>query len=91
MTDTITLPRKLAEAIEQSLGSFVSDHGWSQHDMDNMDSLSAALAQQADQSDVGINGLTDAETRATMSVIGLSNPAKLTAYERKCFNDWKNP
>lgn len=40
---------------------------------------------------VGINGLTEAETNASMSVMGLSKPKKPTSYERKCFNDWKNP
>lgn len=39
---------------------------------------------------VGINGLTESETNATMSVMGLSKPKKPTSYERKCFNDWKN-
>ena len=39
---------------------------------------------------VGINGLTESETNATMSVMGLSKKNKPTSYERKCFNDWKN-
>lgn len=53
---------------------------------------SKALAAAEEVSEtVGINGLTEAETSATMSVIGLSKPKKLTSYERKCFNDWKNP
>jgi len=30
---------------EESLGSFVSDHGWSQSDMDNLDTVSAAIAK----------------------------------------------
>ena len=28
---------------ENSLGSFVSDHGWSQSDMDNLDAVTAAI------------------------------------------------
>jgi hypothetical protein len=36
--------------------------------------LNVALAQQAEQDEVGINGLTEAETNATMSVMGLSKP-----------------
>jgi hypothetical protein len=30
---------------EESLGSFVSDHGWSQSDMDNLDTVTAAIAK----------------------------------------------
>ena len=37
-------------------------------------STRTALAQQAEQDEVGINGLTEAETNATMSVMGLSKP-----------------
>ena len=40
---------------------------------------------------IGFNGLTEAETNNSMSVRGLSKPKKLSSYERKCFNDWKNP
>lgn len=37
-------PIWLLERVEQSLGSFTSDEGWSQADMDTMDSVSALLA-----------------------------------------------
>ena len=30
---------------EESLGSFVSDHGWSQSDMDNLDTVTAAITK----------------------------------------------
>ena len=34
---------------EESLGSFVSDHGWSQIDMDNLDTVTAAIAKGEQQ------------------------------------------
>jgi hypothetical protein len=34
---------------EQSLGAFVSDHGWSQQDMDNLDTVTAAIAKGEQQ------------------------------------------
>jgi hypothetical protein len=34
---------------EESLGSFVSDHGWSQSDMDNLDTVTAAIAKGEQQ------------------------------------------
>lgn len=39
------VPVWLLERVEQSLGSFTSDEGWAQSDMDTMDSVSAILAQ----------------------------------------------
>ena len=39
---------ELAEALElaeKSMGAFVSDHGWSQQDMDNFDTVCAALSK----------------------------------------------
>ena len=39
----VLVPRKALEDAEESLGSFVSDHGWRQEDMDNMDRLTSIL------------------------------------------------
>ena len=44
MTDYILVKRETLQSAAESLGSFCSDHGWSQQDMDNMDSLWALLA-----------------------------------------------
>jgi hypothetical protein len=44
--DMMLVPRWLLQAASDSLGSFVSDHGWAQEDMDIMDSLDAYLASQ---------------------------------------------
>lgn len=41
----ITVPRELLERVSASLGSFCSDEGWGQKDMDTMDSVDALLAQ----------------------------------------------
>lgn len=38
------VPVRLLEKASASIGSFVSDHGWSQEDMDTMDSIDAILA-----------------------------------------------
>ena len=35
---------ELLERIQESLGSFISDHGWSQSDMDAADALDGLLA-----------------------------------------------
>ena len=45
LTDGVTVPLAVLEAAEASLGSFCSDHGWSDMDMQNMDNLSACIAQ----------------------------------------------
>ena len=42
----VSLPREVVERAIESLGSFVSDHGWAQSDMDTMDTLIAALKEQ---------------------------------------------
>jgi hypothetical protein len=42
-TDYILVPRETLQQVLDSLGSFVSDHGWGQQDMDNMDSVIALL------------------------------------------------
>ena len=34
---------------EESLGSFVSDHGWSQSDMDNLDTVTAVITKGEQQ------------------------------------------
>lgn len=39
-----SVPVELLERIQESLGSFVSDHGWSQSDMDTADALDGLLA-----------------------------------------------
>ena len=44
----MTITKELLEALklaEESLGAFVSDHGWSQRDMDNLDTVTAAIAK----------------------------------------------
>jgi hypothetical protein len=45
LTDGVNVPLTILEAAEASLGSFCSDHGWSDKDMQNMDNLSAYIAQ----------------------------------------------
>lgn len=40
----VLVPREVLQAASESLGSFVSDHGWAQRDMDVMDAVDAALA-----------------------------------------------
>jgi hypothetical protein len=45
LTDGVTVPMAVLEAAEASLGSFCSDHGWSDEDMQNMDNLSAYIAR----------------------------------------------
>jgi hypothetical protein len=47
--DVLALALEALKLAEESLGSFVSDHGWSQRDMDNLDTVTAAIkqAQQA--------------------------------------------
>ena len=41
----IAVPRWVLERASESLGSFVSDHGWAQVDMDAMDNIDAYLAR----------------------------------------------
>ena len=44
----MTITKELLEALklaEESLGEFVSDHGWSQRDMDILDTVIAAIAK----------------------------------------------
>lgn len=41
--DWVLVPRKVLESAKESISSFVSDHGWSQEDMDNMDMLISIL------------------------------------------------
>jgi hypothetical protein len=43
--DEVFVPLEILEAAEGSLGAFCSDHGWSDQDMQNMDNLSAYIAQ----------------------------------------------
>jgi hypothetical protein len=45
LTDGVTVPMAVLEAAEASLGSFCSDLGWSDEDMQNMDNLSAYIAR----------------------------------------------
>ena len=45
LTDDVQVPLRVLEAAEESLGSFCSDQGWSDMDMQNMDNLSAYIAQ----------------------------------------------
>ena len=42
---TITIPIDVAEAAAEALGNFVSDHGWSDSDMQAMDNLDAYIAR----------------------------------------------
>ena len=41
----VLVPLNVLEAAEESLGSFCSDHGWADEDMQNMDNLSAYIAE----------------------------------------------
>jgi hypothetical protein len=45
LTEGVTVPMAVLEAAEASLGSFCSDLGWSDEDMQNMDNLSAYIAR----------------------------------------------
>jgi hypothetical protein len=45
LTDEVRVPLEVLEAAESSLGSFCSDEGWSDQDMQNMDNLSAYIAR----------------------------------------------
>jgi hypothetical protein len=45
LTDGVTVPLEVLEAAEESLGSFCSDHGWGDRDMQNMDNLPAYIAR----------------------------------------------
>lgn len=45
LTDEVLVPLKILEAAESSLGAFCSDEGWGDEDMQNMDNLSAYIAQ----------------------------------------------
>lgn len=45
LTDSVLVPLDVLEAVESSLGSFCSDEGWSDSDMQNMDNLSAYIAR----------------------------------------------
>lgn len=45
LTDEVRVPLEVLEAAESSLGSFCSDEGWGDQDMQNMDNLSAYIAQ----------------------------------------------
>ncbi len=45
LTDGVTVPLAVLEAAEASLGSFCSDHGWTDEDMQNMDNLTAYIAR----------------------------------------------
>lgn len=45
LTDEVLVPLSILEAAESSLGSFCSDEGWGDEDMQNMDNLSAYIAQ----------------------------------------------
>jgi hypothetical protein len=45
LTDEVIVPLDILEAAESSLAAFCSDHGWSDADMQNMDNLSAYIAQ----------------------------------------------
>ena len=42
---TITIPIDVAEAASEALGNFVSDHGWSDSDMQAMDNLDSYIAR----------------------------------------------
>jgi hypothetical protein len=43
----VLVPKNLLENAVDSLGSFVSNQGWSQEDLDTYDSLSAVLISMA--------------------------------------------
>ncbi len=45
MTDHITIPIDVAEAVAEAIGNFVSDHGWSDSDMQAMDNLISYTAR----------------------------------------------
>jgi hypothetical protein len=45
LTDGVLVSLTILEAAEASLGSFCSDHGWSDKDMQSMDNLSAYIAR----------------------------------------------
>jgi hypothetical protein len=45
MTDHITIPIDVIEAAVEALGNFVSDHGWTDSDMQAMDNLDSYIAR----------------------------------------------
>ena len=45
MTNHITIPIDVVEAAVEALGNFVSDHGWTDSDMQAMDNLDAYIAR----------------------------------------------
>ena len=45
LTNGVLVPLAILEAAERSIGSFCSDHGWTDKDMQNMDNLSACIAR----------------------------------------------
>jgi hypothetical protein len=56
----------------------------------NSRALLAREALKQAQEPIGINGLTEAETSATMSVMGLSKPKPIPTHLRSYYNDWRN-
>jgi hypothetical protein len=54
LTEGVTVPMAVLEAAEASLGSFCSDHGWSNEDMQNMDNLSAYIDIARHKANLGI-------------------------------------
>jgi hypothetical protein len=54
LTDGVTIPLAVLEAAEASLGSFCSDLGWCDNDIQNMDNLSAYIARHK-----AANGITE--------------------------------
>lgn len=49
----VMVPVELAERVQESLGEFLMDHGWSQRDMDTSDDFGAVLLAARSQAKEG--------------------------------------
>ena len=67
---TITIPIDVAEAAAEALGNFVSDHGWSDSDMQAMDNLDSYIARhKAIRAELAKPRLDQAETNKRMQAL----------------------
>jgi len=64
LTDVL-VPLQVLEAAESSLGSFCSDQGWDDADMQNMDNLSAYIARHK-----AAHGITDSLADTSKPMVG---------------------
>jgi len=79
----VLVPRELMERASESLGSFVSDHGWGDADMNTFDSVCAILAtpQQSRAAQPEPSGFEQAYTNAVKE----SGPGTIKDIARLCY------